>query len=44
MFSGAMPNLQRFRSRRLEFVALTEVGGKGHHLAVIGILQPLQDH
>ncbi len=29
---------------RLDFLALTEVGGKGHHFAVISVLQPLEDH
>lgn len=38
------PELQRFRTRRFEFVALAEIGGEGHHFAVVGILQPLQDH
>ncbi len=29
---------------RLQLLALTDVGGEGHHLAVIVFLQPLQDH
>ncbi|MNQ88364.1 hypothetical protein D3C85_1036220 [compost metagenome] len=29
---------------RLDLLALAEVGGEGHHFAVIGILQPLEDH
>jgi hypothetical protein len=29
---------------RLDFFALTQVSGKGHHFAVIGILQPLEDY
>ena len=31
-------------ARRLQFLALAEVGGEGHHLAAIGRLQPAQDH
>jgi acid stress-induced BolA-like protein IbaG/YrbA len=33
----------RLGARRLEFFALAEVGGEGHHFAVVGILQPLED-
>src|SRR5690606_41496045 len=29
---------------RLDLFALTEVGGEGHYFAVIGILQPLENH
>jgi len=29
---------------RLDLLALAEVGGEGHHFAVIGVLQPLEDH
>ena len=29
---------------RLHFFALTDIGGKGHHLTVIGILQPFDDN
>ncbi len=29
---------------RFDFLALAEVSGEGHHFAVIGILQPLEDH
>src|SRR3990167_8605287 len=29
---------------RLDFLTLAEVSGEGHHFAVIGILQPLEDH
>src|SRR3990167_1967769 len=29
---------------RLDFLTLTEIRGKGHHFAVIGVLQPLEDH
>ena len=37
---------QRFRLGpcRLHFLALTNVGGESHHLAVVGILQPPDDH
>ena len=33
-------NAQRFRlgARRLNFLALADVGGEGHHLTVIGVL------
>ena len=31
-------------SGRLQLFALAEIGGEGHHLAIIGILQPAQDH
>ena len=34
---------QRLLPRRLELLALTEIGSKSHHLASIGGLQPLQD-
>ena len=34
---------QRFLARRLELLALAEIGGEGDHLAAIGGLQPLQD-
>ena len=34
---------QRLLARRLELLALAEIGGEGHHLAAIGGLQPLQD-
>ena len=35
-------NAQRFRlgTRRLNFLALADVGGEGHHLAAVGVLQP----
>jgi hypothetical protein len=33
----------RLAPGRLEFVALAEVGGEGHDLAVVGLLQPLED-
>ena len=35
--------LQRLGPRRLEFFALAEVGGEGHHFALVGVLQPLED-
>ncbi len=35
--------LQRLGACRLEFLALAEIGGEGHHFAAVGILQPLQD-
>src|SRR5690606_29220442 len=28
----------------LQLLALAEIGGEGHHLAAVGLLQPLQDH
>ena len=31
-------------ARRLELLALAEVGGEGHHLAAVAVLQPAQDH
>src|SRR5665254_17381 len=34
---------QRLLARRLEFLALAEIGGEGDDLAAIGGLQPLQD-
>ena len=30
-------------ARRLQVLALAEVGGEGHHLASVGVLQPAQD-
>lgn len=35
--------LQRLGTRRLEFLTLAEVGGEGHYLALVGVLQPLED-
>jgi len=35
--------LQRLGACRLQFLALPEVGGKGDHLALVGVLQPFQD-
>ncbi len=34
---------QRLLARRLELLALAEIGGESHHLAAIGGLQPFQD-
>jgi len=31
-------------ARRLELLALAEVGGEGDHLALIFLLEPFQDH
>ena len=30
-------------ARRLDLLALADVGGEGHHLAAVGLLQPLED-
>src|SRR6185437_11337475 len=35
---------QRLLARRLELLALAEIGGEGDNLAAIGGLQPLQDN
>src|SRR3546814_6939554 len=40
---GLDPHQLGLGTRRLEFLALPQVGGEGHHLAAIGDLQPLQD-
>ena len=37
------PELQRFAPRRLQLLALAQVGGEGHHFALIHVLQPFQD-
>ena len=39
------PDAQHFGllAGRLQFLALAEIGGEGHHLRLIGRLQPLQD-
>ena len=37
-------HLQRFCSCRLKFLALPQVSSEGHHLALIVVLQPLQNH
>ena len=39
----AFAEQQRLGARGLEFLALTEIGREGDHLAAIGLLQPLQD-
>ena len=44
MCSGLTPVISRLRARRLELLALAEIGGEGHDLAIIGLLQPFQDH
>ena len=44
MCSGLTPISSRLGARGLELLALAEVGGEGDDLAVIGLLQPLQDH
>src|SRR6266545_710084 len=36
--------LTRFFARRRELLALSYAGGEGHHLATVGVLQPLEDH
>ncbi len=38
------PHELRLLARRLELLALADIGGEGHHLALIGLLQPAQDH
>ena len=43
MFSVLMPSSSRLAPRRLQLLALAEVGGEGDHLAAVGLLQPLQD-
>ena len=37
------PHTLGFFSCRLELLALTQIRGIGHHLAVIGLLQPTQN-
>ena len=41
---GPDPHQLGLVPRRLQLLALAEVGGEGHHLAAIGLLQPFQDH
>ena len=36
--------LQRLLACGLQFFALAQVGGEGHHFALVGVLQPLEDH
>ena len=40
-----LPDAKQFRllTRRLKLLALAEIGGKGHHLATVGHLQPFQN-
>ncbi len=33
-----------FLPRRLQLLALPQIGGKGHDLTLVGLLQPFQDH
>ena len=37
-------HLQRLGARRFQFLALADVGGEGDDFALIGVLQPFQDH
>src|SRR5256714_179672 len=37
-------HLQRLVARRLDFLALADVGGEGDHFAAVLVLQPLEDH
>ena len=41
---GLDAELERLGTRRLQFLALAEVGGERHDLALIGVLQPLENH
>ena len=41
---GVDPHFDGFGSGGFNFLALTDVGREGHHLAVIGVLQPLQNN
>jgi len=40
-----LPNARRLRlgPRRLELLALADIGGESHDFAAVGVLQPLQD-
>jgi hypothetical protein len=40
---GANPHQLGLGPRRLQFLALPQVGGEGHHFALVGDLKPLQD-
>ena len=42
--SGLTPASSALRARRLQLLALAEIGGEGDDLAIIGLLQPFQDH
>ena len=41
---GPDPHQLGLVPRRAELFALAEIGGKGNHLAAIGLLKPFQDH
>ena len=41
--AGLDAHLDGFGACGCDFFALTDIGGEGHHFAVIHILQPLQD-
>ena len=41
--SGLTPSSSRLAPRRLEFLALAEVGGEGDDFAAVGGLQPFED-
>ena len=43
MFSGLMPSSSRLAPRRLDLLALAEIGGEGDDLRAIFGLQPFQD-
>ena len=41
---GLHPRRFGLLARRLQLLALAQIGGEGHHFALIGFLQPFQDH
>ena len=41
---GLDPHHLRLGARRLDLLALAEVGGEGHDFAAVGLLQPFEDH
>ena len=41
--SSLDPHQLGLGARRLQFLALAEIGGEGHDLAGIGLLQPFED-
>ena len=43
MCSGLIAEQLRLLARRLELLALAEVGGEGHDFRAVGRLQPLED-
>ncbi len=45
VFDEDLADAEQFRlgAGRFDLLALAEVGGKGHHLAAVGLLQPFQD-